>query len=211
MSKKTVAGLLAFGVWFWLAGTVWAQDPRPTPTNVGTPGGGGTEQDDDAVRGSISGYIYEDVNRDGRCVNTGVAGENPVQGIDVRFTSSDGQTVITHYSGTNGDFGLYAAGLSYWEITAMPPAGWTLTTERTVYVPVYEDSLNHENVNFCVTRGTNAVIVAPVKGTVILPESGASAAELQAQNGLIVAGVTAVVGLAFLLMGATLERRRKKL
>ncbi|HUM68371.1 MAG TPA: hypothetical protein PLK31_05945 [Chloroflexota bacterium] len=159
----------------------WAQTPRPTPTNVPPPGGGGDSSQVDNQRGSISGFVYEDVNGDGRCVGTGVTGENPIQGIDVRFVRSDRQTVITHYSGAKGDFGLYAAGQSYWEVTVQPAAGWTVTTQSTIYVPVYPESLNHANINFCLTRGTNAVIRLPgASGTILLPESGASHAERQA-------------------------------
>lgn len=209
----------AFGmmmVWLLATTTVLAQTPtpRPTPTNIAPPGGGG-ETNDTSRMGSISGFIYEDVNRDGRCVNTGVAGENPVQGINVQFVSSDRETVITHYSGDNGDFGLYPAGQSYWEVTVLPGDGWTVTSEKTVYVPVYVESLNHENVNFCVTKGTNAVINLPPGGvsagvgTVLLPESGASAAELAQRSnvsllwGLFAAGIVAFV------VGVYVERQRR--
>ncbi|MCA9929671.1 MAG: hypothetical protein KC419_14390, partial [Anaerolineales bacterium] len=47
------------------------------------------------ARGSIRGAIYEDVNGDGICVNSGVAGENPVAGVDIEFVSSDEAVVIT--------------------------------------------------------------------------------------------------------------------
>jgi len=214
MYRKITIGTTALLVWLLLAGNALAQTPRPTPTNEGTPGDGGDPGDEADPVGSISGFVYEDVNGDGRCVNSGTPGENPIQGIDVRFVSSDQQTVFTHYSGTNGDFGLYPAGQSYWEITIQPPAGWTVTTARTLYVPVYPESLNHGNVNFCLSRGPNAVIRVPgVGGTVILPESGASAAELaraQARVGYGVVVVTAVLGFSLLLTGYYLEHRRKK-
>jgi hypothetical protein len=80
-------------------------------------------------------------------------------------------------------------------------------------VPVYLESLNHENVNFCVARGANAVIRVPPGaggGAVLLPESGASAAELRQGNGATVAGLVAVMGLALLFTGYYLEHRRKK-
>lgn len=213
MFRNVAAGLCIVLVWLLFAGSAVAQEPRPTPTNVAPPGGGGTEDDDQTdKRGSISGFIYEDVNWDGRCVNTGVSGERPVQGVNVQFVSSDRETVITHYSGANGDFGLYAAGQSYWEITALPASGWTVTSERTVYVPVYIESLNHENINFCVARGTNAVINLPGIGvpgnaTVLLPESGASTDALQVYEGIYwLVAVTAVIGLAFFLAGYYLQQ-----
>ncbi len=213
MWRKSVTGLLVAVVWLMWAGGAWAQEPRPTPTNVAPPGGGGNEDSADQ-RGSIAGFVYEDVDGDGRCVNTGVAGENPIQGIDVRFVSSDGETVFTHYSGDKGDFGLYAAGHSYWEVTIMPGAGWTPTTESTVYVPVYPESLNHANVNFCLTKGTNAIIRLP-GGTVLLPESGASRAERQTagQQMIIWQGIlllTAVCGLALFVTGLSVQWRRRK-
>jgi hypothetical protein len=200
-----------------MAGVALAQEPRPTPTNVGPPGGGGNEESDER-RGSMSGFIYEDVNGDGRCVDTEVEGENPIQGIDVQFVSSDRETVITNYSGAQGDFGLYAAGHSYWEVTVMPGAEWTVTTERTVYVPVYTESLHHENINFCLSKGQapNAVIRLPASGgTVLLPESGASQPELQAaaQPMIIVqmmVWVTAVFGLALIVIGSYLYWQRRK-
>lgn len=215
MSKKRIAGLLAMLLWLAASSVVWAQTPRPTPTNIPPPGGGGTDQVSDEQRGSISGFIYEDVNGDGRCVNTGVAGENPIRGIDVRFVSSDRQTVITQYSGENGDFGLYAAGQSYWEVTVLPGAGWTVASQSTIYVPVYAESPNHANINFCLTRGTNAVIQLPgVVGTILLPESGASHAERQAAQTETmwrwVAALTAVTGLTLIAAGLYLQWQRRQ-
>lgn len=218
MFVKAASGLSMMIVWLMVVTTVWAQTPtpRPTPTNIAPPGGGNGDTNDSNRMGSISGFIYEDVNRDGRCVNTGVAGENPVEGLHVQFVSSDQQTVITHYSGANGDFGLYPAGQSYWEVSVLPADGWTVTSERVVYVPVYVESLNHENVNFCVTKGTNAVINLPAggvatgggTGTVLLPESGASAAELAQQtNSSLLWGLFAV-GIVCFVVGIYLERRR---
>lgn len=214
--KLIISSILSLGLLLFV-NSVFAQEPRPTPTNVAPPGGGGNESDDS--RGSISGFIYRDVNRDGQCVGTGVAGEEPIQGVDVQFVSSDRETIITQYSGEKGDFGLYAAGQSYWELTVMPEEGWVVTTETTVYVPVYPETLSHDNVNFCLAEGsaantangTNAIINLPgVNTTIILPESGASAAELQAQNNfnwLII--VLLSVGLALIFAGYLLETRRK--
>lgn len=212
MLRRFSAGMVLGVIWLLAAGSVMAQTPRPTPTNVPPSGeGGGEQESDNEKRGSISGFIYEDVNWDGRCVNTGVAGEEPVMGIDVQFVSSDRETVITHYSGANGDFGLYPAGQSYWEITVMPEAGWTVTTESTVYVPVYPESLNHENVNFCVARGTNAIInlVGSGQGVALLPESGASAAQRTQASLAFWAAMTAVFGFGFIGVGVYLEHRRR--
>ncbi len=69
-------------------------------------------QDDDYR--TIRGGVYEDVNGDGRCVNTGVEGEGPVAGIDILFVSSDRETTVTLYTGDNGTYGLAGAGESIW-------------------------------------------------------------------------------------------------
>jgi hypothetical protein len=219
MSRKLIiSSILGFSLLLF-ASSVFAQDPRPTPTNVAPPGEGGNESDDS--RGSISGFVYSDVNGDGQCVNTGVAGEEPIQGVDVQFVSSDRETVITQYSGDKGDFGLYAAGQSYWEVTVMPEDGWRVTTEATVYVPVYPETLSHDNVNFCLAEGAasssgvsggNAIINIPLgAGTnILLPESGASAAQLKAQNNLVLLVIMVLaVGLLLVFVGYFLEHRRK--
>lgn len=62
-------------------------------------------------RGTIRGSVHLDVDGDGRCVNSGVAGEVAVPGIDLTFTSVDGTQFVTLYSGSNGTYGLPSAGL----------------------------------------------------------------------------------------------------
>ena len=145
--------------------------------------------------GFIQGRVYKDVNGDGHCVNTGIAGEEPVPNVNVQFTNSDGNVVITHYSGPEGIFGLVRAGFSWWEVTVLPPTGWVVTSEPTIYVPVFEDSLSHDDVNFCLSEGAPARVVA------LLPESGAAA-----NSGLTIAALT---GLVLLLGGVGLEIRRR--
>lgn len=157
-------------------------------------------QDDGQNRGSIRGAVYEDVNGDGVCVNTGVAGENPVVGVDLEFVSSDESTVVNLYTGSDGTFGLVAAGQSIWRVTVKPDTTkWVVTSENPKYVPVLEDSgLVQTGVNFCVQRGGagNAVI--------ILPQSGAPA---QASSGWLL--VTAVFGFGLFAAGAVLELKRR--
>lgn len=147
--------------------------------------------------GSISGSVYLDVNGDGRCINTGVAGEGPVQGVTIEFVSSDEATVVTLTTAENGTYGLAAAGQSYWRVTAKPDATkYVVTSENPLYAPVFPDNgLNQSGVNFCVSQGTNAVI--------ILPESGGAASS----NGLV--WVTAVFGLALIGVGLVLEVKRR--
>ncbi len=151
---------------------------------------------EDGERGYIEGRIHIDVNGDGVCVDSGVEGEDPLPNVNVQFTSSDGETVITHYSGESGYYGLAAAGYSYWEITVLPPEGWTVTSEPTIYVPIFDDSRSATDVHFCLSDG-------PVKnqGSTLLPESGA-----EGGNGLL---LTAVFGLTILVAGAALELRHR--
>lgn len=190
-----------------------AQTPRPTPTNIPSPTPPGTN--DTEIRGSIQGMVYRDVNGDGRCVNTGVAGEEPIAGIPVEFVSSDEATVITAASGPDGTYGLFAAGQSYWRVTAKPEVGWIVTSENPLYVPVYPDSRSHSGINFCVQEGVgNGIVILPSgaantgEGTaVLLPEAGAPQA--QTNGGLmILVGVTAVLGFILFSAGALLHFRR---
>lgn len=154
----------------------------------------GTEQ-----RGTIRGGVYKDVNSDGRCVNTGIAGEDPVPGVEIVFVSSDKATVVTLTTGDNGTFGLAAAGQSIWEVTARPDATkWIVTSKNPLYVPVLpEPGLVQTDVNFCVSQGTNAIIV--------LPASGGTA-----NNWPIGVVMTAVAGLSVFAAGLGLEWHRRK-
>ncbi len=155
----------------------------------------GTVQAQDS--GSISGAVYLDVNGDGRCINTGVTGEVPVQGVTIEFTSSDEATVVTLTTADNGTYGLAGAGQSYWRVTAKPDAAkYVVTSENPLYAPVFpENGLAQTGFNFCVSQGTNAVI--------ILPESGAAATDM----GMVWA--TAVFGLALVGVGIALEAKRR--
>ncbi|HID53890.1 MAG TPA: hypothetical protein EYP41_17865 [Anaerolineae bacterium] len=208
-------GLLALFAIFMmgLTGSALAQTPRPTPTNIPSPTPPVTN--DTEIRGSIQGVVYRDVNGDGRCVNTGIAGEEPVAGIPIEFVSSDEATIITATSGHDGTYGLFAAGQSYWRVTAKPEAGWIVTSENPQYVPVYPDSRGHTGIDFCVQEGAgNGVIILPsaaavsADGTVVLlPEAGAPQAEANV-GWMMLMGVTAVLGFIIFSAGAFLHFRR---
>ncbi|MCA9936802.1 MAG: hypothetical protein H6662_08995 [Ardenticatenaceae bacterium] len=146
-------------------------------------------------RGTIMGVIYEDVDGDGRCVDTGVAGEVPVANIDVEFVSSDEKTVLTMYSSADGAFGLYAAGFSYWKLTAKPTADWVVTSENPIYAPVDAQSPAINGLFFCVQKASQARVYLPTSGDPV----GA---------GVLMA--TAVSGLGLVFAGITLEIRRRK-
>ncbi len=155
----------------------------------------GVLQAQEHTRGTIMGVIYEDVNGDGVCVDTGVEGEVPVPDVNVEFVSSDEKTVLTMYSSADGAFGLYAAGFSYWKLTAKPSAEWVVTSENPIYAPI--DAQNHaiNGLYFCVQKAQKAQVVLPASGDPV--SAGALAA-------------TAVTGLTFILGGVVLEIRRRK-
>lgn len=159
----------------------------PIPDLTPTPGPEGSSSTD--RWGTVRGYVYTDVNGDGVCVNTGVAGEEPAVGIPVEFVSSDEQHVITHTSGEHGEYELARAGLSHWRVTVKPD-GMVVTSENPQYALVAKDHLAATDVNFCVSegyayQGTTAVYPmiepltvseVPEDGTYVLPEAGAPAA-----------------------------------
>ena len=187
-----IAGLLVM----LLANVAYAQgEPRPTPTNVPTLL---EERKDDGVdRGTIQGVVYQDVNGDGRCVGTGIAGEGPVPNINIEFVSSDEKTVITLYSGPDGIYGLAAAGQSYWAVTAKPSADWIVTSSPTLYAPIFEDSQAQTDVNFCVMKASGNARVRAV-----LPQAGRAASPALS--------VAAIAGLSLVLTGLFLSWREKR-
>ena len=158
----------------------------------------GTVQAQDSDTGYITGTVYKDVNGDGRCIGTGVAGEVPVEGVTIEFVSSDEATVVSLTTASDGTYGLAAAGQSYWRVSAKPDAAkYVVTSENPLFAPVFPaDGLAQTGYDFCVSAGTNAVI--------ILPESGAAAA---GSNGIV--WVTAVFGLALVGVGIVLEMKRR--
>jgi hypothetical protein len=152
------------------------------------------QEEEPALFGDIHGLVYEDVTGNGQCINTGVPGEGPVEGINVEFISSDRQTIITHYSGEGGVFGLFGAGHSYWEVVARPGPEWVVTSENPRYAPIYPDTLTQTGVNFCVRRASQVPIILPVSG--------------QANVGWLTA-VAALIGFGFIGTGLVLHGRRE--
>jgi hypothetical protein len=156
---------------------------------------GAHAQSDDTALGTIQGVVYEDVDGNGRCVDTGVPGEGPVEGVDIEFVSSDRQTIITLYSGPGGIFGLFAAGHSYWEVRARPGPEWVVTSENPLYAPIYADSLVQTGVNFCVRKADQVPVVLPVAG--------------QTNAGWLTA-VAALIGFGFIGSGLVIGHRRQQ-
>lgn len=159
--------------------------------------------------GSIRGAVYQDVNGDGRCVNTGVPGEGPVAGVDLEFTNTGGDYSVTLYTGENGTYGLVAASYGYWRVTAKPSSEWIVTSQNPVVVAVDGDKPLALDVNFCVFRGFHQPgfpILYPVQTfPAVLPESGAPAE--QGAGG--VTAVVALLGLSLIVAGVGMEYRRR--
>ncbi len=207
-------------LWLMAAVPVLAQTPRPTPTNVAT------NQSD--PRGSVFGNVYLDVNGDGNCVNSGVEGEQPVANVNIQLTSSNATTVIPLTTGSDGSFGLVAAGESNWEVLVVTDATMVVTSQNPIYVPVYADgTLDHSNINFCIASSSNQAVTAVVGGSanavivansstsagtetnalILNPDSGAAKQSSSQPIWLI---VIAGIGAAFFLAGLGIEWRRRK-
>lgn len=145
----------------WLIGVsaVAAQEPRPTPTNEPPP----VEEGSEDVRGSIRGNVRLDANGDGVCI-----GEAAQPGIPIEFVSNDGETSVFLQSGADGSYGLVAAGLGTWQVTARPGAEFVVTSQNPRSAFIGEDQRLALGIDFCVAK---AGTVAPVT---VLPAAGAS-------------------------------------
>ena len=116
-------------------------------------------------------------------------------GIPIEFVSNDGKTTVFLQSGDDGTYGLVAAGLGTWTVSAKPSAEWVVTSKNPLEVFLGSDQLLVLGVDFCV-----ASISTPI--TVVLPESGAAVAPLIA--------AAMVIGAGFVTVGAGLELRRRR-
>lgn len=167
----------------------------------------GTVNAQDEDTGYITGAVYKDVNADGLCIDTGVEGEDPVEGVTIEFVSSDEATVVTLTTADNGTYGLADAGESNWRVTAKPDAAkYVVTSENPLFAPVLpSEGLVQTGYNFCVSDGTTGTIgIGGTNAVIILPESGAAAAENHTAVWL-----TVVLGLALIGAGTVLEIKRR--
>jgi len=116
------------------------------------------------TNGAIRGTIYQDTNSDGVCG----AGDPIIASVPVEFAPDGGQT-ITLVSGIDGTYGLVAATLGTWRVTAVAPSGYTTTSEPTIVVVLNEENPVAEGINFCLAQ-SGATPTPPTT----LPESGAA-------------------------------------
>ncbi|MBK8988128.1 MAG: hypothetical protein IPM39_19010 [Chloroflexi bacterium] len=176
--------------------------PRPTPTNI--PPAVNTNP---AFHGSIRGFVYTDMNGDGKCVGTGVAGETAVANITIQFVNSDEKVVLTQTTADNGAYELAGAGESYWRVTAQPPAGWVVTSQNPLYAPIYANTPLAADVNFCLQKGTAVAVPLPLilpstAATTLLPDSGAA--------GNMASFWLAALGLGLILLGLAIHWRQHR-
>ena len=208
MSQKLRITLLLGLLLTLITGVLTAEaqtPPRPTPTPNATltP----NDHPDAANNKSIRGSVYIDVNSDGVCVNSGVAGEVPVPFINIDFISSAGEKLVTLQSGENGTYGMVNAGDSYWQVVADPDNTWVVTSQNPLYVPIGDDTPVQIGVDFCVQKvdtyvpPTTLPIVSP---PVLLPEAGAAA-----QSGNMGLLLVAITGMGLVLIGAGLKVRER--
>lgn len=205
MSKKIRISLALVIVLALFASVAQAQQgtPRPTPTNV-PPGGSGsppTEVEGAGSRGSIRGTVYDDQNADGVC-----AGDPILAGVPIKFVSDRGDTTVYLQSGENGTYGLVAAGLGTWTVTAEPGAGMIVTSKNPLQAFIGEESNLVLGVDFCIAKGSASGESGSGQsggtGTVILPTAGAAVAP-----SLVIAGFS---GLSLILAGAGFEFSRRR-
>jgi hypothetical protein len=144
-------------------------------------------------QGSIRGTVYQDLNGDGKCVNTG---EPILVGTPIKFVSNDGKTTLYLQSGENGTYGLVAAGFGTWTVTADPNNEWAVTSMNPIEVFLGSEQLLVLGVDFCVAK------VGTVPPQTVLPESGAAIAPLLM--------VVMTVGAGLSVAGIGLEVRRRR-
>ena len=200
MSKKVRLSICLVVMLSLFAGAVQAQQgtPRPTPTNIPPESNDNppASQGDDEPRGSIRGTVYDDKNADGQCASDPI-----LAGVPIKFVSNDQQTTVYLQSGENGTYGLVAAGLGTWSVSAEPGAGMIVTSKNPLQVFIDQQSRLALGVDFCIAKGTRP---SGGTGTVILPTAGAAVAPT-----LIVTGLSGI-GLILLGFGIELRRRRQK-
>ncbi len=184
MKLKIPAILLLLLIFLISGGSIVEAQQRPTPTTIpptstptavpptatptvapsATPTGdtGGTANPaaaQTATKGILRGTVYEDTNGDGKCQGTG---EPILTGITIQFAGGPNQETLTQTSVDDGTFSL-AADFGTWQISAIPPTGSAVTSEKTQTVTI-DTRQQVVNVDFCVSA---------VRA--LLPESGAAA------------------------------------
>ena len=135
------------------------------------------QESNDNNIGSIRGTVYVDSNADGRC---GAEFGDPIHvGVPIEFVSNDGKFTTYLQSGANGTYGLVAAGLGTWQVSARPNANdfvVTGTATRSVFIGAEEPLAL--GVDFCVVPLRGGIIPGGNLGVIVplpqLPTAGAT-------------------------------------
>lgn len=157
--------------------------------------------------GSIRGTVYIDSNADGLC---GPDYGDPVQaGVPIEFVSNDGGFTTYLQSGDNGTYGLVAAGLGTWQVSARPNANdFVVTSPATQNVFISNEERVALGVDFCVVAGSGTLpgggsglgVIVPITQ---LPEAGAP-------DNLAWFNVALLVGILFVGAGGFLMFHTRK-
>ena len=125
-------------------------------------------------RGSIRGFVYQDVDGDGACEYGVGRADLPVNGATLIFSTDD--TLLTLYSGSDGSYGLVAAGQGRWLVRAAPAASrWSVISTNPLLAEVSATGqLLHTGVNFClraVSSGASSFAVAVAESSTSITHS----------------------------------------
>ena len=154
-------------------------------------------------RGSIRGSVLEDTDGDGKCEDGA-----PIHGMTLQFRSTHADnTTVYLQSGSNGTYGLVAAGLGTWEVTAMPNDDYKITSDMTVTTFIDENEPLALNVNFCAQKTDGSSSGGSDGGNTVLPESGGT--PVANSNGIAIT-LAAALGAMLFVAGATIEVRRRR-
>lgn len=154
-------------------------------------------QTDDApeANGSIRGTVYLDKDGDGKC--TGEEKEPVHAGTPIEFVSNDGKYTTFLQSGSNGTYGLVAAGYGTWKVSARPNANdFVVTSKPTLNVFISKESPLALGIDFCIREKKGVTTPA------VLPAAGGAASNV----GFVVA---LGAGFSLLAAGAFVEGRRR--
>ncbi len=117
------------------------------------------------VSGTISGVVFNDVDANAVCRDTGESG---AAGIPLQLVNlADNQTINLTSDG-GGFYELTNANAGTWQVTVNPGSAWRVTSQQTRQVVISSDSPDSGQNDFCIVQVSGSGGSQPV-----LPESGA--------------------------------------
>ena len=145
-----------------------------------------------AGSGSISGFVYNDVDENGICTDTNEQGQ---PGIPLQIINRDTNATFNSTSGSGGAYSFGGTSIGTWQVTVNPGSGWRVTSQQTRQVILTAEIASVDAVDFCIVR-------VPGESQTVLPESGATIAP-----GL---RLMVLLGLFSLLIGVLLLGRARR-